>query len=61
VELKRPSVIVSQTKVAQIKSYAEAVASDPQFNAINVHWDFWIISSELEKTVTRDANEAGRG
>lgn len=60
VELKRPSVTITQTEVAQIKSYAEAVASDPQFNAINVHWDFWVISSELEKTVARDANESGR-
>lgn len=58
--MKRPSVTITQTEVAQIKSYAEAVASDPQFNAINVHWDFWVISSELERTVARDANESGR-
>lgn len=59
VELKRPSVTITQTEVAQIKSYAEAVASDPQFHAIKVHWDFWVISSELERTVSRDANAPG--
>jgi hypothetical protein len=60
VELKRPSVTITQTEVAQLKSYADAVARDPQFHAINVHWDFWVISSSLESTVTRDANEPGR-
>ena len=60
VELKRPSVTITQTEVAQLKSYADAVATDPQFHAINVHWDFWVISSDLESTVTRDANEPGR-
>lgn len=60
VELKRPSVTITQTEVAQIKGYADAVASDPQFHGINVHWDFWVISSELDPTVTRDANQLNR-
>lgn len=57
VELKRPSVTITQVEAAQIKSYADAVATDPQFNAINVHWDFWIISSDLDSTVSRDATQ----
>jgi hypothetical protein len=57
VELKRPAVMITQAEVAQIKSYADAVAGDPQFHGINVHWSFWIISSELDSTVTRDANQ----
>jgi len=57
VELKRPSVTVTQAEVAQVKSYADVVARDPQFHGINVHWDFWVISSELDSTVTRDANQ----
>jgi hypothetical protein len=57
VELKRPSVVVTQIEVAQLKSYADAVASDPQFLGINIHWDFWVVSSKLESTVTRDANQ----
>jgi len=58
VELKRPSVVITQTEVAQLKSYADAVASDPQFHGINVHWSFWVISSKLDSTVTRDANQS---
>jgi hypothetical protein len=60
VELKRPAVTITQTEVAQLKSYADAVATDPQFHSINVHWDFWVISSDLDNTVTRDASEPGR-
>jgi hypothetical protein len=60
VELKRPAVIITQTEVAQVKSYADAVASDAQFHGINVHWSFWIISSELDSTVRRDANQPNR-
>ena len=36
VELKRPNVTIAQTEVGQIKSYADAVATDPQFHAIEV-------------------------
>jgi hypothetical protein len=53
-------VTITQTEVAQIKSYADAVASDPQFHGINVRWSFWIISSELDSTVRRDANQPNR-
>jgi hypothetical protein len=60
VELKRPNVMITQVEVGQIKSYADAVATDAQFRAIEVEWDFWVISTELESTVTRDANQPGR-
>jgi len=52
--------MITQTEVGQIKSYAEAVASDPQFNAVKVHWDFWVISTDLDSTVQKDASEVGR-
>ncbi|HET8657667.1 MAG TPA: ATP-binding protein [Micromonosporaceae bacterium] len=57
VELKRPSVTITQAEVGQIKSYADAVADDAQFHGINIHWDFWVISSKLDSTVNRDANQ----
>jgi hypothetical protein len=61
VELKRPAVTITQAEVAQIASYADADASDAQFNPINVHCDFWVISSNLDSTVPRDANADFRG
>ncbi|RCG22446.1 hypothetical protein DQ384_35650 [Sphaerisporangium album] len=60
VELKAPKVKVGQAEVAQIKSYAEAIVSDPQFRDARVSWDFWVVSTELEKTVRRDANAPNR-
>src|SRR5258708_31678119 len=47
IELKAPKVRITQKESAQIKSYAEAVASDPQFADADVQWDFWIVSTEM--------------
>lgn len=60
VELKAPKVKITQTEVAQIKSYAEAVASDPQFAGSPVQWDFWIIGTELDAVVRRDASQSNK-
>ena len=60
VELKRPGVPITQKEVSQLKSYADAVAADAQFDAANVQWDFWVISSNLDRTVTRDANRVNQ-
>ncbi len=56
VELKRPAVKITNKEAGQIKEYAEAVASDPQFHGFNVRWDFWAISTEIDAVVARDAS-----
>ena len=56
VELKRPAVKITNKEAGQIKEYAEAVASDPQFHGFNVRWDFWVISTEIDAVVARDAS-----
>lgn len=48
---------ITQVEAAQIKSYADPVATDPQFHSVKVHWDFWVISSDLDSTVARDASQ----
>ncbi|MFG1686156.1 hypothetical protein ACGFNP_38750 [Nonomuraea sp. NPDC049269] len=60
VELKAPRVKIGQAEVAQIKSYAEAVVSDPQFRDARVSWDFWVVSTEMAEIVRRDANAPNR-
>ncbi|WP_219469850.1 ATP-binding protein [Nonomuraea rhizosphaerae] len=60
VELKAPSVRIGQTEVAQIKSYAEAIVSDPQFPDARVSWNFWVVSTEMADIVKRDANAPNR-
>lgn len=58
VELKAPRVKVGQKEATQIRDYAEAVTSDPQFTSANVTWNFWIVSTELSSGVQNDADAA---
>ncbi|MEU1734311.1 ATP-binding protein [Streptosporangium sp. NPDC020145] len=60
VELKAPRVRIGQSEVAQIKSYAEAIVSDPQFRDARVSWDFWVVSTEMTDIVRRDASAPDR-
>ena len=48
IELKAPSVKIGQTEIAQIESYAFAVANDERFNEVGVTWDFWLISNVMD-------------
>jgi hypothetical protein len=57
IELKAPRVRIGHKEVGQIKSYAEAVAGDPQFADTDVQWDFWIVSTEMDDVVRRDASQ----
>jgi hypothetical protein len=59
VELKRPSVPVNQEGVGQIKSYAEAIAQDARFRDTDTRWVFWVLSTDLQTSVRRDANQEG--
>lgn len=59
VELKAPDVIITQKELAQVESYAFAVAEDERFRNLNVRWDFWIISNDMDSVArkkTRTAN-----
>jgi hypothetical protein len=56
VELKAPRVKLGQKEVGQIKSYAQAVISDPQFQDARVSWDFWLVSTDMDDVVRRDAH-----
>ncbi|MFG1702500.1 ATP-binding protein [Nonomuraea sp. M3C6] len=60
VELKAPKVKIGQIEVAQIKSYAEAIVSDPQFRDARASWDFWVVSTEMDDIVRRDASAPNR-
>lgn len=60
VELKAPKVKIGLDEVGQIKSYAQAVANDPQFYDANVSWDFWVVSTQMDDIVRRDATAPNR-
>lgn len=56
VELKAPRVKIGAKEATQIRDYAEAVTSDPQFKSTNVTWNFWVISTDLATVVQNDAD-----
>ncbi|MFC1421161.1 ATP-binding protein [Streptacidiphilus cavernicola] len=47
VELKAPKVNAGDDELRQIKSYAKAVAMDPQFADVGVEWDFWLVATGI--------------
>lgn len=57
IELKAPRVRIGHKEVGQVKSYAQAVASDPQFADADVQWDFWVISTEMDDVIRKDASQ----
>lgn len=60
IELKRPSVKVGHKEVAQIRDYAQAVADDAQFDKATTQWDFWVVSTEMDDAIKRQANQRNR-
>jgi hypothetical protein len=49
VELKAPTVKVGSKETTQIKKYAFAVADDARFRSVNTRWNFWVISTDLDR------------
>lgn len=60
VELKAPAVIAGHVELAQIESYAMAVAADPRFASSTTQWDFWLVTGEIDAVVRQKANQRGR-
>lgn len=60
IELKRPTVKVGHEEVAQIRDYAQAVADDSQFDKSTTQWDFWVVSTDVDEAVRRQASQRGR-
>ncbi|OZC91749.1 ATP-binding protein [Rhodococcus sp. 06-412-2C] len=57
VELKRPSVPIGAKEVNQIKSYADAVTADAQFQGRRSHWDFLLISTKIDRVTKKDISD----
>ena len=60
VELKAPSVAVGDDETLQIRKYANAVATDPRFNTVDVQWDFYVVSSDVRGMSLRERNSEDR-
>jgi hypothetical protein len=60
VEIKRPSVAIGPKELQQLKEYALAVAAESRFDANKTKWEFWAVSTQVEGTVKRERQQAGR-
>lgn len=60
VELKRPSVRITQTELGQITNYAVAVTRDERFKSPDVSWDFWLVGDDLDPVVEELVNKPGQ-
>jgi hypothetical protein len=54
IELKAPSVSITDKEIAQINKYALAVAADERFATVpGVRWHFWLISNALSEYASK--------
>lgn len=60
VELKRPSVDIGTKEADQIQSYADAVAEDERFLGTPTKWVFWVVSTNIHKSVANRATQKDR-
>lgn len=51
IELKRPSVSIGQEQLSQIENYAQTVAADNRFAAVDTTWEFWIVGDEIDPRI----------
>jgi hypothetical protein len=59
VELKRPSLKLTDKELTQITKYAMAVASNERFRAEGVRWDFWLVGNDMDEYVDKLTKEEG--
>jgi hypothetical protein len=60
VELKRPDVVLNMEHFGQIANYANAVASDPRFDTLEVQWSFWLVGTQIDPVLAGQANQKGQ-
>jgi hypothetical protein len=56
VELKRPSVKLTQEELAQVTNYAVAVRKDDRFKTPEVSWEFWLVGDDMDESVEELVN-----
>lgn len=63
IELKRPTVNISQTEIGQVKRYASKVMANKHFDKAKTHWTFIALSdgiaADAEEDVTQRDREPG--
>ncbi|MBL8165267.1 MAG: ATP-binding protein [Anaerolineae bacterium] len=50
VELKNPSVRIGEKELNQVKTYMRVILDQPEFNAANMTWEFYLVGNEFDTT-----------
>ena len=53
-ELKHPSITLGEEHLAQVKRYMSTILDIPQFNAGNMHWEFYLVGKDYDKYIERE-------
>lgn len=48
VELKHPAINLGSTQCLQVDKYLQVILSRPEFNASNMHWEFYLIGNRFD-------------
>jgi hypothetical protein len=60
IELKRPTVNISQTEIGQVKRYASKVVESRYFDKSKTRWKFVVISDGIAADAKADVNQRNR-
>jgi hypothetical protein len=62
IELKHPNIKLGRNQYIQVDKYLETILSKPEFNALNMSWEFYLIGNDfdgsgfIERQVETNAN-----
>ena len=60
IELKRPTVNISQTEIGQVKRYASKVVENKHFDKEKTRWKFVVLSDGIAADAKADVNQHNR-
>jgi uncharacterized protein (DUF736 family) len=58
VELKHPDIKIGVKELTQVKTYMNVILDQPEFNASNMSWNFFLIGTEYKAEITREMKNA---
>lgn len=50
VELKHPNIKLGEKELSQVKKYMNVILSQPEFNANNMNWQFYLVGNDFDKS-----------
>jgi hypothetical protein len=57
-ELKHPAIILKSKELQQVKDYMNIILREPQFNAANMSWDFYLVGKKYDEYIEKEIENA---